>query len=104
MASFDEWWNDLRKHEKRLKRWLPHWKALAKGRPLRYFTLCARSMIDVFMLVQEGLLEVEPESNAIKRVQFCECEPEQFDEIREMVSREGRWFFRKARGCCVVRG
>jgi len=50
-------------------------------------------MIDVFMLVREGLLEVEPESNAIKRVQFCECDQEQFDEIREMIAREDAGFF-----------
>lgn len=93
MTSFDKWWNDLRKHSKRMRRWLPHWKAVANGRPLRYFTLCARSMIDVFLLVQEGLLEIDIESNSIKRVQFCECEEEQFVEIREMMAREDAGFF-----------
>jgi hypothetical protein len=52
-------------------------------------------MIDVFMLVKEGLLELEPESSAIKHVQFCECEQEQFDESREMIAREDAGFFGK---------
>src|ERR1051326_7989403 len=97
MTTFDKWWNDLPKHCKRVRHWLPHWRELAEnsrgGRPLRYFTLCARAMIDVFMLVREGLLEVDAEINAIKRVQFCECDQEQFDEIREMIAREDAGFF-----------
>jgi hypothetical protein len=97
MPEFDKWWNDLKKHRKRLRHWLPHWKALAErigdGHPLRYFTLCARSMIDVFMLVREGILEVDLSNNSICRVQFCECDQEQFDEIREMIAREDAGFF-----------
>src|SRR5271156_1407070 len=97
MPEFDKWWNDLKKHQKRVRHWLPHWKALAASvaheRSMRYFTLCARSMIDVFMLVREGLLEIDPESHAIKRVQFCECDQEQFVEIKEMVAREDAGFF-----------
>jgi hypothetical protein len=97
MPEFGKWWNDLKKHRKRLQHWLPHWKALAERigseRPIRYFTLCSRSMIDIFMLVGEGLLRIDPESHSITRVQFCECDPDQFDEIGEMISREGAGFF-----------
>src|SRR6202021_1800649 len=97
MPEFDKWWNDLKKHWKRLQHWLPHWKALAMrigdDRPIRYFTLCARSMIDVFMLVGEGLLKIDPENYSISRVQFCECDQEQFAEIREMIAREDAGFF-----------
>jgi hypothetical protein len=107
MTAFDKWWNDLPKHSKRVRHWLPHWKELAArrggDRPLKYFTLCARAMIDVFMLVQEGLLEVEPESNAIKRVQFCECEQEQFDEIKEIIAREDAGFFGKLEDVVLFR-
>ena len=96
MHSFDKYWNDLKKHEKRLRHWLPYWKDLAgrieDGRRLRYFTLCARSMIDVFMLVKEGLLHVEPANNSIGQVQFCEYDQEQFVEIREMIGREDAGF------------
>jgi hypothetical protein len=52
-------------------------------------------MIDVFLLVQEGLLELEPDSHSIKRVQFCEYDQEQFLEIREMIAREDAGFFGK---------
>jgi hypothetical protein len=97
MPEFDKWWNDLKKHRKRLQHWLPHWKALAAqvgdNRPIRYFTLCSRSMIDVFMLVVQGLLKIDPDNNSINRVQFCECDQEQFDEIKEMIAREDAGFF-----------
>ena len=97
MPEFDKWWNDLKKHRKRLEYWLPHWKALAANispdRKIRYFTLCSRSMIDVFMLVVEGLLQIDPENHSINRVQFCECDQEQFDEIKEMIAREDAGFF-----------
>lgn len=96
MPQFDKWWDDLKKHRKRLEHWLPHWKALAAKigdeRPIRYFTLCARSMIDVFLLVDEGLLKVDPESHSISRVQFCESDKDQFTEIREMIAREDAGF------------
>lgn len=97
MPEFDKWWNDLKKHRKRVSHWLPHWRELADqiggGRPVRYFTLCARPMIDVFMLVEEGLLRVDPGNNAIGWVQFCECDQDQFGEIREMIAREDAGFF-----------
>jgi len=97
MADFDKWWNDLKKHRKRLRSWLPHCRALAEhvggDRPIRYFTLCARPMIDVFMLVREGLLSVDPDGRAISGVQFCECDSKQFDEIGEMIGTEGAGFF-----------
>jgi len=66
---------------------------IGDDRPIRYFTLCARSMIDVFMLVGEGLLKIDPENYSISRVQFCECDQEQFAEIREMIAREDAGFF-----------
>src|SRR4051794_17532773 len=97
MPEFDRLWDDPKKHRKRLEHWLPHWKAVAKAiggtRSLRYFTLCARSMIDVFMLVKEGLLPFDDESESIGSVSFCECEADQFIEIREMIGREDSGFF-----------
>jgi len=96
MPEFEKWWNDPKKHCKRLDYWLPHWKALAArigDRRARYFTLCARSMIDVFLLVKEGLLQLDPENDSIGSVQFCECDQEQFDEITDIVAREDAGFF-----------
>lgn len=97
MPDFDKWWDDLKKHRKRLRHWLPHWREhtarIAGQRPVRYFTLCARSMIDVFLLVSENILTIDPLSHAINRVQFCECDDEQFTEIREMIVREDAGFY-----------
>jgi hypothetical protein len=95
MSDFDKWWNDLKKHQKRRYHWLPHLKDLAarvKGRPIRYFTLCARSMIDVFMLVREGLLSIDAEDHSIGSVQFCEVEPEDYTAIKELLRREDAGF------------
>jgi hypothetical protein len=50
-------------------------------------------MIDVFMLVKEGLIEVDADNNSLERVQFCECNPDHFTEIREMIAREDAGFF-----------
>jgi hypothetical protein len=96
MSEFGRYWKDLKKHEKRLKHWLPHIKQLADklgdDRKLRYFTLCARPMIDIFMLVREGLLSIDDQSNAIESVQFCELDPEDFYEIRDLIAREDAGF------------
>ncbi len=50
-------------------------------------------MIDVFMLVKEGLLSIDSDNSSINHVQFCECDQEQFVEIREMIAREDAGFF-----------
>jgi len=97
MPEFEKWWNDLKKHRKRCDHWLPRWKVLAEKigekRDVRYLTLCARSMIDVFMLVREKLLKLDAESGAIASVRFCECDQEQFAEITDLVATEGAGFF-----------
>jgi hypothetical protein len=50
-------------------------------------------MIDVFLLVEEGLLRIDPDDNSINCVQFCECDEDQFVEIREMIAKEDAGFF-----------
>lgn len=97
MPEFEKWWNDLKKHQKRCDHWLPHWKAVAaligKAREIRYFTLCARSMIDVFMLVRERLIVLDSENYAISSIRFCECDAEQFAEIKDLIAREDAGVF-----------
>src|SRR5580704_1887887 len=97
MPTFEKYWDDLKKHRKRVDYWLPHWRGIAKGlngkRPIRYFTLCAKSMIDVFMLVREGLIELDPENHLIGSVRFCESDIEQYNEIRNMGFPEGAGFY-----------
>lgn len=97
MTDFGKWWNDPKKHSKRLHHWLPHLQRLAANsgeqRSLRYFTLCARSMIDVFMLVKEDLLQLDPESYSIPFVRFCEYNQEHFAEIKDLIALEDAGFF-----------
>jgi hypothetical protein len=97
MPEFDKWWNDTKKHRKRTDHWLPHAKGLAarigSARGIRYFTLCARSMIDVFMFVKEGLLKLDAENYSIGSIQFCECEQDQFAETRDLIAKEDAGFF-----------
>ncbi|HEX3464304.1 MAG TPA: hypothetical protein VHS78_09690 [Candidatus Elarobacter sp.] len=49
-------------------------------------------MIDVFMLLRENILVPDPDSDGIIGVQFCECEPEDFTAIRDLVAREDAGF------------
>jgi hypothetical protein len=92
LADFDQYWDDPIKHDKRLNYWLPHVKALVSdfqpGRSMKYFTLCAPPMIDVFMLVHSGLLNLAPETGAIEGVYFCERYEPDLMKIREMLVRE----------------
>jgi len=96
-TQFDKWWNDTKKHYKRLHYWLPPAKELklqvGNTRPFRYFTLCARSMIDVFMLAREGVLAYDPIQGVVTDVRFCELDNEQFPEILELVGAENAGFF-----------
>lgn len=96
LSDFGKYWDDLKKHEKRLEHWLPCirdvFNRLAGQRPLRYFTLCARTMIDVFMLVRAKLVLYDPETHAIQGVQFCEYDEESFVAIRDLIARESSGF------------
>jgi hypothetical protein len=88
---FGKWWPCLRKHEKRLQVWLPHVRTLKAGldgRGLRYFTLCARPMIDVYLLVRENLITLDPRTRRIDGVSFCELEPAVMAEMKELLGVE----------------
>src|ERR1019366_3319519 len=93
---FGKWWPCLRKHYKRVHVWLPRarqlQRALAGRRPFRYFTLCARPMIDVYMLAKEGILARDGATRRVQGVSFCECEPDVFPEMLELVGVEEAGF------------
>ena len=93
---FGKWWPCLRKHFKREHVWLPRAKELqdelAGGRPFRYFTLCARPMIDVYMLVREQVLPFDEESRRIRGVSFCENNEVVFPEMKELIGAEESGF------------
>lgn len=52
-------------------------------------------MIDVFMLLREGILKLDPENFSIGSIQFCECDAEQYVEIRDLIAREDAGFLGK---------
>ncbi len=92
---FHKWWPCLKKHYKRTKFWLPEVKQLHEGlngRDFRYFTLCARPMIDVYMLVKEKILPYDEEHRRINGVIFCECVEAVIGEMRELVGVEESGF------------
>jgi hypothetical protein len=93
---FGKWWPCLRKHYKRVNLWLPRAKALqmalAGQRPFRYFTLCARPMIDVYMLVREKVLSFDKEAHRVRGVSFCECNETIFPEMKELIGVEEAGF------------
>jgi len=96
-TEFDKWWADPKKHYKRMNYWLPPAKTLkselGSSRVFRYFTLCSRSMIDVFMLAREGVLNYDPIRGTVIHVRFCESDSEQFPEIGELIGIENAGFF-----------
>ncbi len=91
--DFSKWWNCLKKHTKRSRHWLPRAReledAIGDRRPFRYFTLCARPMIDVFMLAKEGILDHDESFVNLSDVVFCEYDQEHYPEIIEMIGIEG---------------
>jgi hypothetical protein len=94
--EFGRWWNCLKKHYKRTECWLPRAQQIANSirppRPFRYFTLCARPMIDVFMLARQRLLEHDENFGHISDVVFCESDKEDYPEIIEMLEDESAGF------------
>lgn len=96
-SPFGPWWNDPKKHAKRVRYWLPHIKAIAERleskRSFRYFSLCARHMIDVFMLLDANILSLDKTANAIEGVQYCEAEEKDYTEIGDILKREDSGFF-----------
>ncbi len=96
---FGKWWPCLRKHYKRTYIWLPRARELhselAGGRTFRYFTLCARPMIDVYMLVREQILPVDDTAKRVRGVSFCECNSDVFPEMLELIGIEESGFLAK---------
>ena len=94
--QFGQWWPCPRKHYKRTAIWLPRAMELADAlegkRTFRYFTLCARPMIDVYMLVRAGILPLDRVTKRIEGVSFCEADETIFPEMIELVGVEEAGF------------
>jgi hypothetical protein len=95
-GKFSKWWPCLRKHYKRVNLWLPKAQmlrdSLKNARSFRYFTLCARPMIDVYMLVRENVLPFDTAAKRILGVSFCECDERIFPEMKELIGAEEAGF------------
>lgn len=75
------------KHCARYYGWLPASKAyreLIEKESLKYFTLCAKEAIDVFMLELEGVL-LRDQNRKLPNVIICEKEPRDAAEIFKLV-------------------
>jgi hypothetical protein len=94
--DFQKWWSCLKKHTKRSMHWLREAREInnliAHARAFRYFTLCARPMIDVFMLAKEDILAHDDSYGSLSDVVFCEYDEEHYPEITEMIGIEGAGF------------
>jgi|GEM_PF-3588287 hypothetical protein len=94
-SKFGKWWPCLKKHRKRLEAWLPHAQRLKSGidgRDFRYFTFCAREMIDIYLLVKEKVLTYDEVNRRVVGVTFCECDEGIFPEMKELVGPEESGF------------
>ncbi len=79
---------DVPKHCVRYRGWLPACKdqkeRTKNRRPLKYFTLCAKQAIDVFMLEMEGILQRD-RRGCLPGVIVCEAREDEAVEIRRLV-------------------
>ncbi|MCJ7805026.1 hypothetical protein MUP35_04840 [Patescibacteria group bacterium] len=77
----------IEKHCARYYGWLPAsiaYKKEIKEKPLKYFTLCAKAAIDVFMLEKEGVLKRD-QNKKLPNVIICESEEKDAVEIFNLV-------------------
>jgi len=63
--------------------------------PISYFTFCAASAIDVFMLEQNGLIARERRSGRLEHVYFCECDEVEFSKISNLIGSADAGFMEK---------
>jgi len=79
---------DCFKHCVRYHGWLPAckwYKEHKRNGGLKYFTLCAKQAIDVFMLEMEGLLQRDEEDRRLRGVIICEANEGDAREIFSLV-------------------
>jgi len=80
---------DITKHYVRLFGWLPasnqRKSAVGGRRPLRYFTFCAASAVDVFMLEREEVIRRNVDDGVLQETYYCELEPPDFRTIGELL-------------------
>lgn len=86
--------SDTIKHYIRMYGWLPSSAACAASiapRHVRYFTFCAASAVDVFMLEREGVLQRDA-NGRLRGAYFCEMDAEAFEEIVQLIRSKDQGF------------
>lgn len=96
-------WDDYPlKHYVRYRGWLPacehRWRLVdaqvrsrgnARTVPLKYFTFCAADAVDVFMLVQAGVIPEAVRSRGFETVYFCEEDELEYERIVSLIGQNG---------------
>jgi len=81
-VRFDGWLEAFKYRSKRVRRAI---NGEQRTQPLSYFTFCASSAIDVFMLERAGLLRRDKKSDRLDHVYYCECEEREFQTIANLI-------------------
>ena len=85
--STSDWDANIPKHFVRYKGWLPacmEIKNQVGSTPIKYFTLCAKQAIDIFMLEKEKIIRRD-DKNKLPNVIICEKIPSDAAEIYSLV-------------------
>ena len=64
----------------------------AAGRSPKYLTFCAANAVDVFLFLQEGVLQRDPETDVVLGTYFCEKYPAEFNEITQLIGASEQGF------------
>ena len=92
-----DWDLDAVKHYVRRHAWLPaaqdqfQASSLA-GREPSYLTFCAANAVDVFLLLKEGVLVRDPDTDVVLNTYFCEKEQTEFNEISQLIGAHEQGF------------
>ena len=64
----------------------------SSGREPKYLTFCAAEAIDVFLLLKEGVLTRDPNTDIVLNTYFCEKDSEDFNEISQLIGAHEQGF------------
>ena len=92
-----DWDADVAKHYVRRFGWLPAASAQFeasrdRNRVPKYFTFCASNALDVFLLLSEGVLNRDPETDVVSNTFFCEAKPAEFNRISQLIGAHEQGF------------
>jgi hypothetical protein len=91
-VRYDGWLDAFRYRQKQVKRAINGNRRTA---PLSYFTFCASSAIDVFMLERAKLLRRDKKTGRLEHVYYCEAEEREFQRIANLIGSAEAGFMEK---------